>query len=213
MADNAGKSVVFIGERLFPLMGWTARWLLSFVWRSRWTLAMKFVITAIIGGKTVDGEQEGMAHSGFANSRRSFVIYLMSVSIMRSTRVKVISLWGERADNERQESQSTHKECCPFTEAETILCRHCFRYCHIEYLRSESLILVLFYWLEVPMKQLYITDLTSSPTVSSLPSVRLMCSFCCCNAARMTRIWHLRIRCHYKYVFLGFPEGGGMLWL
>lgn len=126
---------------------------------------------------------------------------------------KVISLWGERADNERQESQSTDKECCPFTEAETILCRHCFRYCHIEYLRSESLILVLFHWLEVPMKQLYITDLTSSPTVSSLPSVRLMCSFCCCNAAQMTRIWHLRIRCHYKYVFLGFPEGGGMLWL
>lgn len=88
MADNAGKSIVFIGERLFPLMGWTARWLLSFVWRSRWTLAMKFVITAIIGSKTVDGEQEGMAHSGFANSRRSFVIYLMSCSIMRSTRVK-----------------------------------------------------------------------------------------------------------------------------
>lgn len=53
---------------------------------------MKFVITAIIGSKTVDGEQEGMAHSGFANSRRSFVIYLMSCSIMRSTRVKVISL-------------------------------------------------------------------------------------------------------------------------
>lgn len=68
-----------------------------------------FVIAAIIGRKTVDGEQEVMAHSGFANSRRSFVFYLTSFSIMRTTRVE-----GDKTLKwARQESQALTRSVVP----------------------------------------------------------------------------------------------------